>query len=145
METQKNKLQEILDICNDGAKGYDQAATEIENSELETIFHRLAQQRKLFIEEIKIDARDLGLELEDSGSAKGFFHRTWINIKSSFSSKEISAIIEEAKNGEKEAVKVYTEALKSDLPAYIKERLENQRLLIAGCITQLNEFEQSFA
>ncbi len=145
MKTQQEALQEVLDICKDGAKGYERAASDVSDSELRTIFNRLAQQRKLFIEELKSDGRDLGLSLDESASTEGFFHRKWIDIKSKFSSHEIKDIIEESKFGEEAAVKTYSDALQSDLPAYIKDRLENQRHLIAGCITQLNEFESSFA
>ena len=145
MKNQQEALQAVLDICEDGFKGYERAAKEIENTELQTIFHRLSQQRKLFIEELKSDARDLGLKLEESGTAKGFFHRAWIDIKATFASKEIEAVIEEAQTGEKEAVRVYSDALESSLPLYIKDKLENQRHLIAGCVQQLNEFERSFA
>ncbi|MBL3655468.1 ferritin-like domain-containing protein [Fulvivirga sediminis] len=140
MNTEKKAIQDVVDICHDGMKGYEKAASEIHNEEFKTIFNRLAQQRKLFIEELKADVRDQGIDIDDSGTVKGYFHRNWLDVKSSFTNKEDKEIIEEAKFGEKEAVKVYNEALNADVPKYIKEKLEMQRKLIAGSIEQLNEF-----
>ncbi len=145
MKEQKRVLQNVINICEDGAKGYKKAAEDVENAELKTIFNRLAQQRKLFEEELKNDVRDLGFELEEEGNAKGFFHRVWIDVRSTFASHETKAVIKEAKEGEEGALKVYDEALSAELPAYIKDRLEKQRQFIFGCLEQLEEFKEAFA
>lgn len=145
MNTERKAIKDVLDICHDGVKGYERAAEDVQNEEFRTIFHRLAQQRKLFIEELKNDMRDRGASLEDSGTVKGYFHRNWLDLKASFSSKEDSTVINEARTGEKEALEVYDEALNSDVPQYIKDRLQKQRRLIAGAIVQLNEFERELA
>lgn len=145
MNTEQKAIKNVLDICHDGVKGYERAAEEIGNDEFRTIFHRLAQQRKLFIEELKNDMRDRGAQLEDTGTVKGYFHRNWLDIKGTFSSKEDAAVIKEARTGEKEALDVYDKTLNSEVPAYIKDRLQKQRRLIAGAIVQLNEFERELA
>ena len=145
MKEQKKALQNVINICQDGVKGYKKAAEDVENAELKTIFNRLAQQRKLFEEELKNDVRDLGFELEEDGNVKGFFHRTWIDLRSTFTSNETEAVIKEAKEGEEGALEVYNEAISTELPAYIKERLEKQRDFISGCLVQLDEFKEAFA
>lgn len=146
MESQKENLQKVIDICFDGVKGYEKAAKELENKEFKTIFNRLAQQRKLFIEELKMDARDLGLDLVDSGTLKGFFHRTWLNLKASLSERTDIQIMEEAKRGEHEALEVYNKAISlSSMPEYLREKLNKQKHLIAGSIEQLTEFEKEIA
>lgn len=143
MESQKKNLQNVVDICFDGVQGYEKAAAELEHTEFKTIFNRLAQQRKLFIEELKIDARDLGLELSDSGTVKGFFHRTWLQLKASLSGRTDEQIMEEAKRGEQEAVAVYDEAINAaEMPEYLREKLKKQKHFIAGSIAQLTEFEK---
>lgn len=145
MNSEKKAIKDVLDICHDGIRGYEKAAKDIHNEEFRTIFNRLAQQRKLFIEELKNDMRDRGAELEDTGTVKGYFHRNWLDLKAKFSEKEDTAIIDEARTGEKEALEVYEKAINSDVPGYIKDRLEQQKRLIAGAIEQLNEFEREVA
>ncbi|MTI20165.1 PA2169 family four-helix-bundle protein [Fulvivirga sp. RKSG066] len=140
----KDRLQDILDLCQDGALGYTQAAKETADSEIKTIFNRLSQQRKLFIEELKEDARDLGVEPKAEGTISGFFHRNWMDVKSNFQSKESEAVIEEAQRGEKAALEVYNDVIqKETMPGFINEKLKQQRGMIEGAIEQLKEFKMA--
>jgi uncharacterized protein (TIGR02284 family) len=142
----KDELKEILNIIEDGAKGYQHAAEHIENSEIKTIFNRLSQQRKLFREELENDARDLGIKYNPSGTAQGYFHRRWLDIRSGIANRSDEVIIEEAMRGEEKALKVYDSILRHDeVPDYIMERLSEQRKLIQGTLLQLEEFERSLA
>lgn len=138
----KNNLGNVLDICHDGAEGYEHAAGRVENKEISTIFRRLSQQRKLFAEELKSDARDLGLEFEENGTVKGFFHRNWLDLKSMVSKHDISTIVDTAKTGEHKAVDTYDEAINDEeVPEYIKDKLKEQRGMIQGAIKQLESFK----
>lgn len=138
----KNNLKNVLDICRDGAEGYIHAAERLENDEISTIFRRLSQQRKLFAEELKNDARDLGLELDDSGTVKGFLHRNWLDLKSKVTKDDIIAVVDTAKTGEHKAVDTYDEAINDEsMPGYIKDKLMEQRKMIQGTIGQLDSFK----
>lgn len=138
-----NGLQQILDICQDGNKGYEAAATNSEREDFKTLFLRLSQQRKLFVEEIKNEALHVGLELDTSGTVKGFFHRTWLATKSTFSSATNEKVIEESMYGEKAAIDVYDSVLaEPKMPAFIKEILEEQQRLIKGAVHQLSDLNK---
>ncbi len=139
----KNKVekefQKIIDICADGVKGYETASKNIEHGNLKTLFLRLSQQRKGFIEDLKDEALKMGVELDASGTVKGFFHRTWLATKSTFSSDTNEKVIEEALFGEKEAIDVYNDVLgEPELPAFIHEKMKAQQDLIKVSIQQLH-------
>jgi uncharacterized protein (TIGR02284 family) len=135
----KGDLQDIVDVCNDGVEGYEKAAEEIGDESIKTLFLRLSQQRKGFKEEINNEALRLGIELDGSGSAKGFFHRTWLSAKSSLSSNTKEKVIEEAMDGEKKALEVYAAVQADpDLPGYIHDILKEQEHLIKVAIHQLS-------
>lgn len=141
-KTVKNNLNHVVDICRDGAEGYNRAAERIDNSEISTIFRRLSQQRKLFAEELKNDARDLGVEINDMGTFKGFFHRNWLDLKSKVTNDDINTIVKTAKTGEHKAVDTYDEAINDEqMPDYIKDKLKEQRQFIQGAIGQLEAFK----
>lgn len=80
----KKDLESIIEICEDGIKGYETAADKIKKDDLGTLFLRLSQQRKGFVEEIKNEALRLGLKLDESGSTKGFFSSYMASHKSCF-------------------------------------------------------------
>ena len=142
-EDQVNWLNRLIEICRDGNTGYKTAASKIENDELKTILYRLSQQRALFEAELQNEVRGLGGKEEHSGTSAGTLHRAWMNVKEAFSSDDTESLLEECKRGDKAAVEVYEKALKADLPAFLKEKVQEQFNLIKGAITQLNEFERS--
>lgn len=135
----KNALQDVVDICIDSVEGYKTAADEIEDESIKTLFLRFTQQRKGFIEEIKNEALKLGIELDSAGTSKGFFHRTWLATKAAFTGDSKEKIIEEAMDGEKKAVEVYSGVYSNqEVPRYIHDILKEQEHLIKVAIHQLN-------
>lgn len=141
----KNKLKEIININVDGYKGFEKAANHMDNDEIQTIFLRLAQQRKLFSEELNnLTKKDLGFEIDSSGTVVGFFHRNWIDATSKISDKSDKSIINDALQGEDSALKVYNEVIQgNELPDYIEEKLKDQRTLIEGSRNQLHSFKST--
>ena len=140
-----DNINELIKICNDGAHGYNNAADAIEIDELETIFRRLSQQRKGFVEDLKNEIRTMGGEVDDTRDVEGVIHNTWVKIKAFITAKDTESIIEACKTGEEYAFKKYEEVLKdSEFPNNIKETLSEQHQLIKGAYTQLEQFEHEF-
>lgn len=138
-------LNELIKLCNDGAKGYNNAADGIDNKELKTIFHRLSQQRKGFVEDLKSEIRSMGGEIDDSRDVEGILHNTWLSIKAAITANNTESVIEACKTGEEFAYSKYEELLKdTELPENIKSLLSKQHQLIRGAYTQLEQFEHEF-
>ncbi len=135
----KDDLQKIVDICNDGVEGYEIAADKIDDGSMKTLFLRLSQQRKGFIETIKNEAHTMGIDFNETGTAKGFFHRTWLATKSTFSSDKKDKVIEEAMTGENKALEVYAKVTADPaVPEYLQHTLGEQERLIKVAIQQLH-------
>lgn len=134
----KEQLTEVVNILTDGYKGYHTAASQLKETDIQTLFNRLSQQRKLFAEELKQEARPLGFELEASGSYAGYFHRTWLATKATFSSDKVDTVIDSSITGENAAAELYIEVLGNpELPGNLKRKLYDQFTLIKGAINQL--------
>lgn len=132
-----------MDILDDGADGYEKLAKKCSEYDVSTVFRRLSQQRKMFIEELKYECLVQGEELNVSGTVAGFFHRALMDLKAPFVDE--SNIIQMAIDGEKAAIKVYEENITNHTPRYIKEKLESQLSLIKGAIPQLQNFSHEVA
>ena len=138
-------LNELVKLCNDGAQGYNNAADGLKNAELKTIFHRLSQQRKGFVEDLKSEIRSMGGEIDDTRDVEGILHNTWVTIKAAITANQTESIIEACKTGEEFAYTKYEEILKDpELPENIKSLLSEQHQLIRGAYTQLEQFEYEF-
>lgn len=139
-----DSLHKLIALNKDSDRGYKEASENIEDPELKTILYRLSQQRAEFrgdIEEIlRKDYRD---DANPSDSLLSKLHRGWMDFKSSLSSNDNEAVLEECLRGEKHAVETYSEVLANNLPDYIEDQLRKQFDLVKGALNQINEFKAS--
>jgi uncharacterized protein (TIGR02284 family) len=139
-----NTLNELIEVCHHSNEGYKMAANHIHANEVKTILYRLSQQRALFEAELKEDLRELGADIDETPqSFEGTLRKAWANLKAKVSQSDAKSIIEHCKTNEEYTIGKYEEALKKDLPEYIKEHVNGQFQLIKGAYLQLNEFEQN--
>ena len=120
-------LNELVETLKDGQKGYADAMTDVEDSNLKETFKKYAVQRAGFITEIEDQMFKMDLKPDEESSITGTIHRAWIDLKSALTSKDNKAVLNECERGEDYAVKAYQTALKAqDLPAPLKSVIEKQ-------------------
>ncbi len=138
-----DKLNDLLEKNYDSEKGYKLAEEKVNDPRLKEIFKSRAQNRYDFGHELKAEIRNYGESPDKGTSIKGDLHRSWMNIKSSFSSNKEEAILEEAIRGEKAAVADYDSAIaEEDLPLSTKELLIKQRDHIKDALEQVKTLER---
>jgi len=121
-------INDLIETLKDGQEGFRQAAEAVEDPELKSLFHEYSLQRSRFAGELQSEALRLGeTRPEDSSSAAGAMHRTWINLKSAIAKRDNHAILAECERGEDSAVKEYQEAMEDeDLTAPVREIISRQ-------------------
>ena len=144
-DTQKEVYEttkSIMQICKDGEKGYKNAAENIDNRNLETLFIKLSQQRKVFYMDLEEEVRVLyGKDVYTDGTFKGAAHRMWQDTKATFSGDTTDSTLEECIRGEKAALEAYQEAMTVSLPASIMDRMEEQYGMISSSLMQMETLE----
>jgi uncharacterized protein (TIGR02284 family) len=121
-------INDLIETLKDGQEGFRQAAEAVEDPELKSLFHEYSLQRSRFAGDLQSEALRLGeTKPEDSSSAAGAMHRTWINLKSAIAKRDNHAILAECERGEDSAVKEYEEAMEDeDLTAPVREIISRQ-------------------
>ena len=105
-------LEGLISILEDGKLGYTNAAEHVENAAMKSDFLEYARERALFIVELQDEINKLGKSTDTSGGGPlGALHRTWIDIKSSFTGGDTEAIINACITGEEAAIEKYKAAL----------------------------------
>lgn len=108
-------LEGLISILEDGKLGYTNAAEHVESPAIKTDFLEYARDRALFIVELQDEINRLGKSTDTSGGGPlGALHRTWIDIKSSFTGGDTEAIINACITGEEAAIEKYKMALEKD-------------------------------
>ncbi|WP_418512404.1 ferritin-like domain-containing protein [Corallibacter sp.] len=130
-----NKLNNLLVKNYDAEKGYTNAMNNVENPNLKMFFKRRATERSQFAKELRTEILQYGELPEESGSLKGAAHRGWMNLKSTFTSNDEEAILEEAIRGEKTSLNEYKDVLKDrTLPPSIDAVLVKHKNAIQSAI-----------
>lgn len=130
-------LEGLISILEDGKLGYTNAAEHVENSAMKTDFLEYARERALFIVELQDEINKLGKSTDTSGGGPlGALHRTWINIKSSFTGGDTEAIINACVTGEEAAIEKYKMALEEN-------HLEHNQVNIVS--KQLNSIQNTLS
>ena len=137
-----NKLNQLLEKNYDAEKGYKKAAEIVDNSKLKQFFESQAQNRYDFGHELKTEIRNYGETPEKGTSTTADLHRTWMDIKSTFTSNDEEAILNEVQRGEEKAVEEYDEIINDiTLPPTTQNLLTKQRESIKSALQSAKNFE----
>jgi len=119
-------LQDLVECCKDGEYGFRACAEQAKRADLKSTFLQRADDCRGAAQELNEQIRSLGGETEDSGSAAGALHRGWVSLKTTLTTYDDKAVLEECERGEDNAMARYRKALKQPLPAAIKLIVERQ-------------------
>src|ERR1051326_7465703 len=108
-------LNDLIETCRDGEKGFVAAAEHIRDEHLKTYFRRCSYQRAQFASELQAEVRHLGGDPTQTGSVTGAFHRGSMNLKAAIAGGD-AALISECEWGEDSALRNYERVLKQNLP-----------------------------
>jgi uncharacterized protein (TIGR02284 family) len=119
-------LQDLVECCKDGEYGFRESAEQAKRQDLKTVFLQRADDCRRGAEELNQQIRQLGGSVKDSGSALGALHRGWVSVKTTLSTYDDKAVLEECERGEDNALARYRKALKQQLPEHAKAVVERQ-------------------
>jgi uncharacterized protein (TIGR02284 family) len=119
-------LEDLIETCKDGQKGYQDAAQHVKRSDLKTYFNEQSLERARFAEELRQELTRLGEgDKKPSGSVSGAIHRAWIDTKVALGGGD-KTILESVEAGEDRAKESYQKALTETLPGNIAEIVRKQ-------------------
>ena len=124
--TERDTLNGLIEICRDGARGFQFAAAHVADPELKRLFTDTARQRDLFAAELLPYAYRLGGDSDAAGTAQGALHRGWMRLRDAISGYDERMILDEARRGESAAVAAYKDAIDSLLPPSARPLIERQ-------------------
>jgi len=119
-------VENLIETCKDGQKGYQDAAQHVKRADLKTYFNEQSMERGRFAQELHTEMSRLGKpEKKISGSATGALHRAWLDTKANLGGGDKS-ILESVEAGEDRAKDAYHKAMSGTLPASVAEVIRRQ-------------------
>ncbi len=131
MTTDTNKeavsvMNDLIETCRDGEQGFSSAAERADRPDLKQLFTTLSSQRAGFTHELEVQVERLGGKPADMGHVAGAVHRGWMAVKSTVTSDDDGAILDECERGEDHAKKAYADALGKALPSDLRPLITRQ-------------------
>ncbi len=104
-------LNHLIETLKDGENGFAAAAKDCSDASLKNAFMQYSRERHEFSEKLQRLVEGQGKIAEEDGTLAAAVHRGWINLKSTLSTRDNLAVLEECEWGEEHAVKQFMEAL----------------------------------
>jgi len=140
----RSALNDLIQTCKDGQQGFLEAAEQVKDANVKSLFLELSQQRSKFAGDLQQEVMRAGGDPETSGSTSGALHRGWIDFKAKFTGQSDAAVISEAERGEDVAVKSFEKALKENLPADLKNVVQRQYSQVKQAHDRVRELRDSW-
>ena len=120
-------LEDLIETCKDGQKGYQDAAEHVKRTDLKTYFNQQSLERGQFAGELQSELTRVGKDKDKkpSGTVAGAMHRAWIDTKVALGGGDKS-ILNSIEAGEDTAKEAYQKALSGTLPSDIGEIIRRQ-------------------
>ena len=113
-EEMADTLNGLVKINNDRMTGYQQVATEIDDTSLRVVFENMVNESVNFAENLGAYVRDFGGTPVTGGTLAGTIHQGWINVKDALVGNNREAMLESCEFGDKAAIEAYETALATD-------------------------------
>jgi len=119
-------LNDLVQICLDGEKGFAEAASRVNDSSLKLELMDYSKQRRDFAADLKAVVARSGDEPSHSGDVSAALHRVWIDVKAAFTGNDRHAVLAECERGEDAAVKAYEDAIGHGLSSDVGQLVQSQ-------------------
>lgn len=135
-------LNQLIQTCKDGEKGFEAAAQAVSDPNLQHLFESYSQQRSEFAAELELEVQRMAQEPAEEGHLAATLHRGWMDLKAAVSGRDEGAVIAECERGEDLAVKAYQKALGAALPNDLRAVVERQFIKVQEAHDQVRSLER---
>lgn len=108
-----HQLNHLIHVNKDADAGFRTAASNVQNSEIQSLFVKYAAAHAKFSAELQAEIDRLGhTDPADSGTLGGAVHRGWMDVKAALTGHAVNSMLTACQNGEQSAESAYLDAIK---------------------------------
>lgn len=121
-----DRLKELVKMNIDASKGFSEAADRVENDECAALFRTASSSRTRIATDLQSALAISDEDIPESGTALGFLHRSWLNVRGALDGGDTKAMLAEAARGESHLVDAYQDTLKDTAGSPLNATLSDQ-------------------
>jgi uncharacterized protein (TIGR02284 family) len=107
-------LNSLIETTLDSADGYAEAAKDAKSPTLASLFRDRSLERRQVVSTLQEHVRRLGGKPEDDGTVLASAHRMFVNLRSSLTSDDNKAVVDEVERGEDHIKSKFEAAMRDD-------------------------------
>lgn len=138
------KLQNLIQANIDSVNGFREAADEVSDESIASLFRSLATERSNLASDLQKFVDYNGESPKEEGSLAAKVHRTWIDLRSKLSGGDPYAVLAEAERGEDHIKHAYEEALKETAGSPLNDVLLGQYKTVKAGHDQVRDLRDAF-
>ena len=119
-------LQDLIQVNIDSRDGFREAADEVGDERIATLFRQIGEVRERNASELQGLVALNDTEPQERGSIAAALHRTWLDLRAKLSGSDTAAVLSEAERGEDHIKAQYEEALKANPGSAVSDVLHRQ-------------------
>jgi uncharacterized protein (TIGR02284 family) len=132
-------VNHLLEVCNERIKGYQNAAKNVKDAELKSVFEKYAQQTKKFEQEL-LPFSDYSSPDEAGTRVISDTWRVWMDMKAALTDGSRESMVNASITGEENAISNYEDTLDDDLPSDLRVIIERQLSEIKSAYNHIKTF-----
>jgi uncharacterized protein (TIGR02284 family) len=119
-------LKDLVETCFDGEYGFRTCADQAKRQDIKSLLMQRAEDCRRGAQELADKIHELGGKVSEGGTAMGAVERGWVAVRTTLTTYDDKAVLEECERGEDNAKARYRKALQKPLPADVKLIVERQ-------------------
>jgi uncharacterized protein (TIGR02284 family) len=119
-------LKDLVETCFDGEYGFRTCADQAKRQDIKSVLTQRAEDCRRGAQELADKIHELGGKVSEGGTAMGAVERGWVAVRTTLTTYDDKAVLEECERGEDNAKARYRKALQKPLPADVKLIVERQ-------------------
>ncbi len=143
-EATLSKLQKLIRANIDSFDGFREAAKEVTDKEIATLFTELSDQRSAMASKLQKYVEFNGEEAEEDGSVAAATHRIWMNIRSKLAGGDAHAVLAEAERGEDHIKAAYEDVLKETGGSAMNDVLTDQYRAVKAAHDRVRDLRDAY-
>ncbi len=138
------KLQQLIRANIDSYDGFREAADQIEDANIATLFRQLAEERSNLATQLQQHVQWNGEEAAEDGTMAATVHRAWINVRSMVSGGDAYAMLAEAEAGEDHIKQAYEDVLKETAGSAMNAVLQQQYMTVKKAHDRVRDLRDAY-
>ena len=139
-----DKLQDLIRINIDSSKGFEEAASQLQDVTIASAFREMSKQRAEFATQLQNYVTWNSEAPVTEGSYAGAFHRIWLDVRAKLGGGDTTAILSEAERGEDQIKAAYEDALKSTAGSAMSDVLHDQYAIVKNGHDRIRDLRDEY-